>query len=102
MVLADGCEELASPFDENETKNGSNRPKNATENIKHGKCYSKTAENYRSHLRRLEKAVREQSPPFRPNDGGSIELIQLETRHGSAPAIKAAMSRFISTPLVMI
>jgi len=102
LILADGCEELALPSDENGLDNDSNRPDHATENIKHGKCFCKTAENYRNHLKRLEKAVRDQKPPFRPHDGGTIELIQLETRHGSAPAIQAAMSRFVSTPLVMI
>jgi hypothetical protein len=103
VILADGCEELILPSNnENGPDNDSERPKHETENIKHGKCYSRTAENYRNHLRRLEKAVRDQTPPFRPHDGGSIELIQLESRHGSAPAIQAAMSRFVSTPLVMI
>lgn len=99
IILADGCEELIL----SSTEDGQdNRPKDSVENIKHGKCYSKTAENYRKHLRLLEKAVRDQAPPFRPRDGGSIELVQLEKRYGSAPAIEAAMSRFVSTPLVMI
>jgi hypothetical protein len=102
VILADGCEELVLPSNENGLDDGGIRPKHATENIKHGKCYSKTAQNYRNHLRKLEKAVRDKTPPFRPHDGGSIELIQLEKRHGSAPAINAAMSRYVSTPLVMI
>ena len=102
MILADGCEELAPPSDDDGLDDDSKRPKDITENIKHGKCYSKTAENYRTHLKRLAQAVRDQDPPFCPRAGGSIELIQLETRHGSAPAIQAAMSRFVSTPLVMI
>ena len=100
--MADGCEELILPPSQDGQDNGDKRSKDSIENIKHGKCYSKTAQNYRHHLWILEKAVRDQIPPFRPLDGGSIELIQLEKRYGSAPAIEAAMSRFVSTPLVMI
>ena len=102
VILADGCEELVLPSSENGPNNNSKRTKDLTENIKHGKCYSKTAKNYRNHLRILEKAVQDQTPPFCPHDGGSIELVQLETRYGSAPAIQVAMSRIVSTPLVMI
>ena len=102
VILADGCEELALPSKENGVDNGNKKSKDSTENIKHGKCHSKTAQNYWDHLRILEKLVSDQTPPFRPHEGGSIELIQLERRHGSAPAIEAAMSRFVSTPLVMI
>ncbi|VEU38499.1 unnamed protein product [Pseudo-nitzschia multistriata] len=99
VILADGCEALghdggsATP-----TESG----KQATENIKHGRCYSRTAENYLRHLELLERAVREGTPPFCPRAGGSIELVRLESRHGSAPAIEAAMARCVSTPLVMI
>ncbi|MGK3740892.1 MAG: hypothetical protein ACI90V_007742 [Bacillariaceae sp.] len=98
VILADGYEELPST---NELIVGDN-DKNNIENIKHGKCYSETAENYRIHLKRLREAVRDQTPPFVPISGGSIELIELETRHGSAPAIQTAMSDIVSTPLVMI
>ena len=98
VILADGCEELSST---NELIVGDN-DKNNTENIKHGKCYSETAENYRIHLKRLREAVLDQTPPFVPVLGGSIELIELETRHGSAPAIQTAMADIVSTPLVMI
>lgn len=102
IILADGCQTLdddKNGDDENDENKGA---KNEVENIKHGKCHTKTAQNYRDHLKRLEEAVRDKIPPFRPQTGGSIELIQLESRHGSAPAIHAAMSRFVSTPLVMI
>ncbi len=102
IILADGCEELILPPSQDGEDNGDKRSKDSIENIKHGKCYSKTAQNYRNHLKLLEKAVQDQSPPFRPLDGGSIELVQLEKRYGSAPAIEAAMSRFVSTPLVMV
>jgi len=91
VILADGYEECDS-----ETKALN------TENIKHGRCYSKTAENYRIHLKRLRQAVQNEIHPFCPRAGGSIELIELETRHGSALAIKTAMERVVSTPLVMI
>ncbi len=102
MILADGCEELDLNATEDGVKDDNKRSRKSTENIKHGKCHSKTARNYREHLRRLEKLVVDQTPPFHPHDGGSIELVQLERRYGSAPAIQAAMSRYVSTPLVMI
>lgn len=101
VILADGCEEVR-PSNEIKTDNSSGDTKHEIENIKHGKCYSKTAENYRNHLRRLERAVRDQNPPFCPHDKGSIELVQLEKRYGSAPAIEVAMKMIVSTPLVMI
>mmetsp|Transcript_29999 Transcript_29999/g.62724 ORF Transcript_29999/g.62724 Transcript_29999/m.62724 type:complete len:409 (-) Transcript_29999:2171-3397(-) len=102
VILADGCEELAIPADGGGQGNGSNNSKDEVENIKHGKCHSKTAQNYRSHLIKLEQIIRDQIPPFRPIGGGSVELVQLERRHGSAPAIQAAIERIVSTPLVMI
>ena len=95
VILADGCEEVR-PSNEIKTDNSSVDTKHEIENIKHGKCYSKTAENYRNHLRRLERAVRDQNPPFCPRDKGSIELVQLEKRYGSAPAIEVAMKRIVS------
>jgi len=98
VILADGCEELPSTNDVGDV----NSKSNDTENIKHGKCSSETAKNYRIHLKRLRQAIRDQTPPFVPVSGGSIELIELETRHGSAPAIETAMSEIVSTPLVMI
>jgi len=98
VILADGCEELPSTNDVGDV----NSKSNDTENIKHGKCSSETAKNYRIHLKRLRQAIRDQTPPFVPVSGGSIELIELETRHGSAPAIETAMLKIVSTPLVMI
>jgi len=108
IILADGCETLDNSNNNDGSKTENNNNNNnaiETENIKHGKCYSKTAENYKRHLKLLEQAVKAQTPPFCPHTtggGGSIELVRLETRHGSAPAIRAAMSKFVSTPLVMI
>jgi hypothetical protein len=46
--------------------------------------------------------VQNQMPPFCPQRDGSIELLELESRHGSAPAIRAAMKRVVTTPLVMV
>jgi hypothetical protein len=104
VILADGCEEIVVPSLSSTTTTPEND--NGTtaavevENIKHGKSSSETAENYRRHLEALKSLVQNQVPPFCPQGGGSIELFQLETRHGSAPAIRAAMERVVTTPLV--
>ena len=87
VILADGCEE--SKDDERE-------------NVKHGKASSETASNYRKFLKNLKDLVDNQTPPFCPVTGGSIELVQLSERYGSAPAIRCAMGTVVSTPLVMV
>lgn len=92
VILADGCEEIDI----------SSQTDGEVENIKHGKASSQTAENYRQHLERLREMVRDQSPPFCPHAGGSIELLELQSRHGSARAIRAGMELVVNTPLVMV
>mmetsp|Transcript_60295 Transcript_60295/g.147964 ORF Transcript_60295/g.147964 Transcript_60295/m.147964 type:complete len:376 (-) Transcript_60295:120-1247(-) len=87
IILADGCEE--SKDDERE-------------NVKHGKASSETASNYRKFLKNLKDLVENRIPPFCPINGGSIELLQLSERYGSAPAIRCAMDTVVSAPLVMV
>jgi hypothetical protein len=52
----------------------------------------------------LRAAVQEQRPPFVPSANGSIELLELPFRHGSARAIQAAFDQYhkVQTPLVMV
>ena len=99
VILADGCEELPSPEADAEQTSSSGKE---VENFKHGKASSSSIESYHEHLLRLRKLVQNQTPPFRPEGAGTIELLELETRHGSAPAIRAAMERVVTTPLVMV
>lgn len=89
VVLADGCEEINVIDGENE-------------NVKHGKASPETATNYREFLQRLEDLIATQAPPFCPLGDGRVSLLRLETRHGAAPAIRVAMERVVSTPLVMV
>lgn len=86
VILCDGCEEARA---------------GEKENNKHGKASSKTASSYCQHLELLEKAVGTQQPPFVPQVNGSITIVQLKERHGSARAIEAAFSS-ITTPLCMV
>lgn len=105
VILADGCEELSSTNKEEEgddfVLNG--KSNKTIENLKHGKCNKDKAENYRLYLNSLRREIRNQHHPFVPVVAwGSIELIELETRYGSAPAIDKAMKEIVTTPLVMI
>ncbi|KAG7366947.1 hypothetical protein IV203_029617 [Nitzschia inconspicua] len=93
VILADGCEEITISAE---------GKVNEVENIKHGKASLFTAKNYREHLTRLREKVAKQTPPFCPLPGGSIKLLELEGRHGSALAIQAGMNQVVNTPLVMV
>lgn len=89
IILCDGCEEALS---------------GEKENYKHGKASPETAKNYRLHLSRLREDVRRQKHPFVSCAQGSIEILELSERHGSARAIEAAFFRYekVKTPFVMI
>ena len=102
VILADGVEEIIKNKEDISLDEQQRQQPSEVENIKHGKASSETAENYGEHLKRLRKAVQDQNPPFQPHSGGSIELCELETRHGSAPAICVAMEEIVTTPLVMV
>jgi hypothetical protein len=94
VILADGCEELI-PFPPNER--GINK-----ENFKHGRASSKTVDNYRLHLKQLKEIVQNRTSPICSQPGGSVELVELESRHGSARAIEVGMKLVVNTPLVMV
>lgn len=89
VIICDGCEQV---------KIGE------TENNKHGKASADTVSRYREHIERLRDTVSARDPPFVPEAEGSIELLELERRHGSACAISAAFSTHdkVKTPYVMI
>lgn len=103
VILADGCEEIRpSSFSSTSSSFLQQQQQEEVENIKHGKVSTKTAKNYQQHLKRLREFVQNKTPPFCPHPGGNIELLELETRHGSARAIRAGMDRVVNTPLVMV
>jgi len=127
IILCDGVDVILDDDDDNSSKNDANNNNNnnneqqchygktkkkrkekaVVENPKHGKVSRETAQAYKEHLERLRTAVSLQQSPFVPyhEKGGSIELVELSERHGSAKAIQAAFlddPKLISTPLVMI
>ena len=95
VIVCDGCEEIiiAPP-----TTNGVVVVVGEKENNKHGKASLETAARYREHLTLLREAVMVlQRPPFVPRANGSIELLELSERHGSARGIQAVFSGTAST-----
>lgn len=89
VILCDGCEAVS---DEDEAAN-----------YKHGKASPQAVSNYQEHLKKLNDAIGE--PPFVSQGNGSIEVMQLPHRHGSAKAIQVALSlnnTVVQTPLVMV
>lgn len=76
----------------------------ARTNYKHGSVSWETAENYRLHLQHLQEKIDRREPPFTPAKDGSIRLLKLPFRHGSAKAIVAAFETLSEslTPYVFI
>lgn len=60
------------------------------ENNKHGKISSESALRYQKHLEVLQAKVQNEEFPFCPKRSGSIELLLLPYRHGSARGVRAA------------
>mmetsp|Transcript_19256 Transcript_19256/g.38704 ORF Transcript_19256/g.38704 Transcript_19256/m.38704 type:complete len:392 (-) Transcript_19256:2333-3508(-) len=91
IILADGCE------CEEETS--------STENFKHGTVSPETRANYKQHLQLLQEKIVNRQAPFQPLKNGTIQLVKLPYRHGSARAIAAAFNMqpsIISTPYILI
>ena len=79
------------------------KPKNKQHNYKHGSVSTEAASNYRLHLKLLKEKIDKKESPFTSSSHGSIRLLQLSHRHGSAKAIAAAFHILdISTPYVLI
>mmetsp|Transcript_21330 Transcript_21330/g.43797 ORF Transcript_21330/g.43797 Transcript_21330/m.43797 type:complete len:486 (+) Transcript_21330:101-1558(+) len=124
IIVCDGCEEAESPcggrrndssrstepFHDEKNVKYSRRRKTKTSkkidnkhNYKHGIVSSEAACNYRLYLNHLQEKIYEKVPPFNPSAKGSIRLLRLPHRHGSAKAIATAFDQLnISTPYVMI
>ena len=98
IILADGCASVEQDGD--------------LENHKHGKVSSRSATNYQEHLKQLRSKIYETKEyPFHASkEGGTLELVELPYRHGSARGVRAAFFELerkcqvssINTPFVMI
>lgn len=99
-ILCDGCEEAAAQL----VDEGANQQEieSVAFNLKHGRASDNVKRKYRLHLDLLESKL--VSPPFLPPmAGGTLRLVRLQTRHGSACAIKAAFDMgLVTTPFVMV
>lgn len=98
LIVCDGCETITHTD---------------IENMKHGKVTSTRASRYKEHLCRLRQKVQSNEPPFCPQTTtsttqqrqqlqGSIEIVELQERHGSARAIETVFHEYVETPFVMI
>ena len=103
IILADGCDDECG--EERRTNNRCDDQIIATKkaNLKHGAAPLDTREKYKQHLHLLREKVNSKQEPFVPSKNGSIQLLELHHRHGSARAIAAAFNILsISSPYVMI
>jgi len=100
IVVCDGCGEESLT----ERKEAEDNDSSTKENYKHGKTTTaETAARYRQHLQQLRHMVEQRQAPFVPQAHGSMELLELAERHGSARAIQAVFDQgLVQTPLVMI
>lgn len=99
-ILCDGCgESTAQLTDEGAVKQ---EAEPVVVNLKHGRAPDDVKRKYRLHLDTLETKLA--FPPFlSPMAGGTLRLVRLPTRHGSACAIRAAFDMgLITTPFVMV
>ncbi len=101
IILADGCE--SEETSSNDHADNTTTTKKKT-NFKHGAAPLETRENYKQHLQLLQEKIDNRQAPFQPIKNGTIQLLQLPFRHGSARAIAAAFKRqsLISTPYILI
>lgn len=111
IILCDGCvkeppsghiEIIEDAEKVNIRTEKGNKTKTKT-NYKHGTVSHETANNYQLHLELLQQQMDKQETPFTPLRNGSIRLLKLPYRHGSAKAIAAAFEILsIDTPYVLI
>ena len=69
-------------------------------NYKHGSINQDKVNDYLLHLDLLQQKIDNKEAPFISTNNGTIKLLKLPYRHGSARAIKAAFP--INTPYVLI
>jgi len=93
IILCDGaCDE------DDKDVNGTKQSKKI--NYKHGSINQDKVNDYLLHLDLLQQKIDNQEDSFISTNNGTIKLLKLPYRHGSARAIKAAFP--IDTPYVLI
>lgn len=110
IILADGCEceETTEGEDNDHNDNDATTTTGKRANFKHGSAPLEARANYKQHLQLLQEKIDNRQAPFNTLKNGSIQLVQLPYRHGSARAIAAAFhdesqqSTLLSTPYVLI
>lgn len=103
FILADGCEDDKHFVDKKGGAAEINEKKNKSVNYKHGTVSQDTASDYRLHLHLLQNKIDNQHVPFNSSGNGTIQLLKLPHRHGSARAISAAFEILsVHTPYVLI
>ena len=90
IILCDGCED--------EHVNDTKQIKKI--NYKHGSINQEKVNDYLLHLDLLQQKIDNKEAPFISTNNGTIKLLKLPYRHGSARAIKAAFPT--DTPYVLI
>lgn len=86
LIVADGCDKIDDT--------------NETEGLKRGKVSQDSATRYHQHLQQLQQEI--SGSPFHVVEHGSVQLLILDTRHGSAKALQHVVNSEVSTPFVMI
>ncbi|EJK61220.1 hypothetical protein THAOC_18332, partial [Thalassiosira oceanica] len=88
VILADGC------GTEGRDGDGDDGPRRAAgpANFKHGDAGSSpgVADAYRLHLDEVQRKIDRRIGPYAPSGDGSVELLRLTRRHGSACAVAEA------------
>jgi hypothetical protein len=87
VILCDGCDR-----DEAKTQSDDRTCKQDNEgsNYKHGSTLpTETVENYRIYIQQLRDKISTCTPPYCPSNNGSIRLLELPKRYGSANALEA-------------
>jgi hypothetical protein len=107
IILGDGCDaepDVETPASEDvidvtptEDKEGnvsldtnicSSHKEENRDNFKHGSVCSSSIQNYKQYIKQLREKIENKTPPFCPANNGSITLLELPKRFGSACALQ--------------
>ena len=88
VLLCDGCDHITAKDENNKLP----------QNYKHGSTLSNESYlNYRLYLNQLREKIKHRTPTYCPTDKGSILLLELPKRYGSASALEAVFPMFSAT-----
>ena len=96
ILLCDGCEhgEDGPSTSKDEQREG----QQTHDNYKHGSTLSmESTENYRLYLKQLCEKIINRVQPYCPTNNGSIRLVELPKRYGSANALKTIFATISSS-----